>query len=53
VPAGFAGPQDALPIGISFFGTRWADAEMLDLAYSFEQATHARRAPEFLPTVGS
>jgi amidase len=52
VPAGFAGPQDALPIGISFFGTRWADAEMLDLAYSFEQATHARRAPEFLPTVG-
>jgi len=26
---------------------------MLDLAYSFEQATHARRAPEFLPTVGS
>jgi len=53
VPAGFAGPQGALPIGISFFGTRWADAEMLDLAYSFEQATHARRAPEFLPTVGS
>jgi amidase len=52
VPAGFAGPQDALPIGISFFGPRWADAEMLDLAYSFEQATHARRAPEFLPTVG-
>jgi amidase len=52
VPAGFAGPQGTLPIGISFFGTRWDDAEMLDLAYSFEQATQARRAPESLPTVG-
>jgi amidase len=52
VPAGFAGPQGALPIGISFFGTRWDDAHVLDLAYSFEQATQARRAPEYLPTVG-
>jgi amidase len=53
VPAGFAGPQEALPIGISFFGTRWDDAELLDLAYSFEQSTQARRPPEYLPTVGS
>jgi amidase len=53
VPAGFAGPQGALPIGISFFGTRWDDAHLLDLAYSFEQTTQARRAPEYLPTVGS
>jgi amidase len=52
VPAGFAGPQEALPIGISFFGTRWADAEVLDLAASFEAAVGARRAPGFLPTVG-
>jgi amidase len=52
VPAGFAGPQDALPIGISFMGTRWEDADLLDLAYSFEQATRARRAPQYLPTVG-
>jgi len=52
VPAGFAGPQEALPIGISFFGTRWDDVDMLDLAYSFEKAFPARRAPEYLPTVG-
>ncbi|MBV8928863.1 MAG: amidase [Mycobacteriaceae bacterium] len=53
VPAGFAGPQGALPIGISFFGTRWRDADMLDLAYAFETSTHARRAPGYLPTVRS
>ena len=52
VPAGFAGPQEALPIGISFFGTRWDDADVLDLAAAFEQAVDARRAPGYLPTVG-
>jgi amidase len=53
VPAGFAGPQGALPVGISFIGTRWHDADMLALAYAFETATHARRAPEYLPSVGN
>jgi amidase len=51
VPAGFSGPDDALPIGISFIGTRWADAKVLDLAASFEAAVPARRAPSYLPTV--
>jgi amidase len=52
VPAGFSGPDDALPIGISFMGTRWDDAAVLDLAASFEAAVQARRAPSYLPTVG-
>jgi amidase len=52
VPAGFAGPQEALPIGISFIGTRGDDAAMLDLAHDFESEVRARRAPEFIPTVG-
>ncbi|NAZ85956.1 amidase [Kineococcus sp. T90] len=52
VPAGFAGPRGALPVGVSFTGARWDDAGVLDLAYSFEQATHARRAPGYLPTLG-
>jgi amidase len=52
VPAGFAGPRDALPVGVSFFGARWDDADLLDLAAGFEQAASARRAPEYLPTVG-
>ncbi|WNV76501.1 amidase family protein [Geodermatophilus sp. DSM 44513] len=52
VPAGFAGPQEALPVGVNFIGTRWDDADVLDLAYSFETEVDARRAPGYLPTVG-
>ncbi|HEX3590744.1 MAG TPA: amidase [Pseudonocardiaceae bacterium] len=48
VPAGFVGP---LPIGVSFFAGRFADARVLSLAAAFEAATKARRAPTFLPTV--
>ncbi|KQS57095.1 amidase [Geodermatophilus sp. Leaf369] len=53
VPAGFAGPQGALPVGVSFTGTGWADADLLDVAADFEDAAQARRAPGFLPTVGA
>jgi len=52
VPAGFAGPLDALPIGVSFIGTRWDDADVLDIAASFEAQAQARRAPGYMPTVG-
>jgi amidase len=50
VPAGFVGP---LPIGISFLGARWSDGDLLSLAYSYEQTTHARRPPKLLATMGS
>ncbi|WP_369138523.1 amidase [Modestobacter versicolor] len=53
VPAGFAGPRGALPVGISIFGARWADAELLDLAADFEDQAAAREAPGYLPTVGA
>ncbi|WP_249523136.1 amidase [Modestobacter marinus] len=53
VPAGFAGPRDSLPIGVSFFGARWDDAQLLDIAADFEDQTAAREAPGYLPTVGA
>jgi amidase len=49
VPAGFV---RGLPVGISFFGAAWSEPVLLKLAYAFEQATKARRAPGFAATVG-
>jgi amidase len=47
VPAGFT--ADALPAGITFLGRPYADAEMLRLAYAYEQATRHRRPPPTTP----
>ena len=47
VPAGFV---FGLPIGISFFGRAWSEGTLIRLAYAYEQATHSRRVPKFLPT---
>jgi amidase len=49
VPAGYAGP---LPIGVSFIGGRWDEPTLIGFAYDFEQATHVRRPPTFIPTIG-
>ena len=48
VPAGYS---FHLPVGVSFMGGRWDEPELLALTYSWEQATHIRQAPQFLPTV--
>ncbi len=45
VPAGFI---DALPAGIGFFGRAFTEPQLIKIAYSFEQKTKARRAPQFL-----
>jgi amidase len=48
VPMGFV--FDLLPVGISFLGTAWSEPTLIKLAYAYEQATHHRRAPKFIPT---
>ena len=47
VPAGFV---QELPVGMSFFGRAFAEPTLIKIAYAFEQATKARKSPQFLPT---
>jgi amidase len=49
VPAGYI---QGLPIGVTFIGGRWAEPELLGLAYDYEQATRVRVPPQFIPTIG-
>ena len=49
VPAGYVA---GLPIGITFIGGRWAEPELLGLAFDYEQATKVRVPPQFIPTIG-
>jgi len=48
VPAGYV---FGLPVGISFFGGAFSEPKLIKIAYAFEQATKARRTPQFLSDV--
>ncbi|MGV3720118.1 MAG: amidase family protein, partial [Actinomycetota bacterium] len=48
LPAGYV---FGLPVGLSFVGRAWSEGRLIQLAYSYEQATRRRQPPRFLPTL--
>jgi amidase len=47
VPMGFV---ENLPVGITFFGRAWSEPVLIEIAYSYEQATKHRKVPKYLAT---
>lgn len=47
VPMGFV---NDLPVDIIFFGKAWSEPQLIQVAYSYEQATLHRRAPAYRTT---
>lgn len=45
VPAGYT-EDPALPVGVSFLGRQYAEPRLIELAYSYEQATTLREPPD-------
>lgn len=45
------GEAHGLPVGMVFMGPAWSEARLIGLAYDYEQASHARKPPRFLPTI--
>ena len=47
-----AGHDAGLPVGVTFIGGQWAEPKLIGYAYDYEQATHIRVPPQFIPTIG-
>jgi amidase len=46
-----AGEVQGLPLGLTFMGRPYSEADLLGFGFAFEQATKARIAPQFRPTI--
>ena len=47
IPMGFI---EDLPVGLSFFGGKWSEPLLIEIAYAYEQGTNHRSSPQFLET---
>jgi amidase len=43
--------RNGQPVTMSFLGTAFSEGRLIELGYSFEQATHARRLPVNTPAL--
>ena len=48
VPMGYS-RGGTLPVGITFYGRAWSEAQLIKLAYAYEQSTRHRRPPLSTP----
>ena len=46
------GQVEGLPVGLSFIGPAWSEAELLAAGYSYEQASRRRSRPTFRQSLG-
>ncbi|MFM7838940.1 MAG: amidase [Chitinophagaceae bacterium] len=42
-----------LPVCLCFIGEAWSESKLIGLAYSYEQASIARKAPKYLPSIAA
>ena len=47
------GESHGLPLGLTFMGRAYTEVDLIAMAYSLEQATKARKAPEYKPTLSA
>jgi amidase len=45
------GAINSMPIGLSFIGTAYTEAQLLEAAYVYEQRSKARLRPQFVPSI--
>jgi amidase len=45
------GDSHGLPLGITFMGRPYSEGELIGFGFALEQATKARRAPQYVPTL--
>lgn len=45
------GSVKGLPVGLSFIGSKWSDADILSFGFAFEQASKNGMTPRFLPAI--